>query len=119
VAGVGPVGLGVAFTAPQRSSVGRLGQMRGDPGQLELLDHVPPAGAALQRERGRLAGELLQPTPQVLPAGRGELALPLLAGVDVDPVVGDLPSVHVQPAYDAHRDLLRAPPRWLSTIIRA
>src|SRR6266487_120590 len=42
------------------------------------------------------------------PAWQGELATPALAGVD--PVVGDLAAVHVKPAYDCHRDLLRTPP---------
>jgi hypothetical protein len=38
----------------------RLGQMRGHPGML-LLDHIPPTGARLRRERDNVAaGEPLQ-----------------------------------------------------------
>jgi hypothetical protein len=48
VASVSPVGLGVAFVAPQRAGVGRLGQVRGDLGQPEFLNDIPPAGTALQ-----------------------------------------------------------------------
>jgi hypothetical protein len=56
VARVGAVGLGAALGAAQAGGLGGLGQVRGDPGPLQLLDHVPPAGAALQRQ-----GHLLPP----------------------------------------------------------
>src|SRR5215203_2882878 len=107
------VGLGAPLGAAGGAGVGRLGQVRLNPRPRELLDHIPPAGAALQRERGLPAGELLQPHPQVLTVGRGELAALALAAVAVDPVEGDLAAVHVKPTYDSHRDLLRAPPTGL------
>src|SRR5215216_2385953 len=107
------VGLGAPLGAARGAGVGRLGQVRLNPRPRELLDHIPPAGAALQRERGLPAGELLQPHPQVLTVGRGELAALALAAVAVDPVEGDLAAVHVKPTYDSHRDLLRAPPTGL------
>jgi hypothetical protein len=79
------------------------------------MDALLPGGALIDQG-------LVQPDlgAEVLPAGRGELALPCLAGVGVDPVVSDLGSVQVQPAYDAHRE----PPSSsayvaCSTIIRA
>jgi hypothetical protein len=45
VPGVGLVGLGVPLAAPQHSGVGRLAQMRGDPGRGQLVGDVPPARA--------------------------------------------------------------------------
>jgi hypothetical protein len=63
------VGLGTPLGTAGGAGVGRLGQVRLDARPLELLDHIPPAGAALQRERGLLAGELRQPYPQVLTVG--------------------------------------------------
>ncbi|WP_448628807.1 hypothetical protein [Geodermatophilus sp. URMC 64] len=90
--------------------VGRLGQMRLDPGALQLLDHEPPAGAALDRERRRRArpGEqMLQPAAQQHPVGRSDSSVPGLAAALVEVVKGDLPPVDVEPAYDPHRDLLK------------
>jgi hypothetical protein len=43
--GVGAVGLGPPLGAAQAAGLGRLSQMREEPGRLELLDHEPPAGA--------------------------------------------------------------------------
>jgi hypothetical protein len=51
--GVGAVGLGPPLRAAGGRGVGRLGQMRLDPGTLQLLHHEPPAGAGLDRERRR------------------------------------------------------------------
>src|SRR5215813_2599506 len=50
VPGVGLVGLGPPFAAPQRRGVGRLAQMRADPGRGQLLGDIPPARAPLHRE---------------------------------------------------------------------
>jgi hypothetical protein len=50
VAGVGPVGLGAAFTASLGGRLRRLGQMGLDAGPLQLLHDIAPAGAALHRE---------------------------------------------------------------------
>jgi hypothetical protein len=58
--------------------------VRLDAGALEFLDHIPPTGAALHREPGLPAGELLQPGAQMLAVGRGELAALALAAVGVD-----------------------------------
>jgi hypothetical protein len=63
------------LAAAQRGGVGRLGQMRGDPGRGQLPGHIPPPGASLDRERGIVpAGEPGQPGPQMRPVGRGDLA---------------------------------------------
>jgi hypothetical protein len=79
---VGLVGLGVPLAAARKGGVGRLGQMRGDPGRSQLLGHVPPPGAPLNRERDLLsAGEPRQPAAQVLPVGRADLAAPHLPGL--------------------------------------
>src|SRR5215218_1548871 len=83
------------------------------PGGLQLLDHKPPACTRLHRERPVVAWQLRQPPAQPLGGRRGDLTPLGLPGHPVDPVEGDLPPVHIKPSYDAHRDLLRAPPMWL------
>jgi len=112
VPGVGLVGLGPPFAAPQRGGVGRLAQMRGDPGRGQFPGDIPPARASLHRERDiPAAGEPGQPGPHVRPVGRGDLAPLDLPGHGIQIVEGDLLSVNVQPAYDGHRDLLTLPGR--------
>jgi hypothetical protein len=61
VAGVGAVGLGVPLGAAPRAGVGRLGQVRADPGAGEFLGDKPPAGGGLRREAGLLSVELIEP----------------------------------------------------------
>src|SRR5207253_1478883 len=73
---------------------------------LDLLDHEPPAGRALERERSLTAGELAQPRTHVGPRGRRDPAAPHLTRLAVERLVGDLPSMHIQRHYDPHRDLL-------------
>jgi hypothetical protein len=102
VAGISPVGLGAALAASQRGGVGRFGQVRGHPGRRKLLGHKPPAGAALHREVAVTRGQLAQPPSQHLTRGRGDLPPPGLTGLSVDPVVGDLPAMHVKRSYDHH-----------------
>jgi hypothetical protein len=81
---VGLIGLGVPLAAAGERGIGRLGQMRRDPGSGQLLGHIPPARAPLQRERHVLAaGEPHQPGAQVLPVGRGDLAAAYLPGLGV------------------------------------
>jgi len=109
VAGVGAVGLGAPLGAAQRPGVGRLGQVRAEPGALQLLGDQPPAGGGLQGEPGLLAGEPSKPAAQLQAGGRAELPAAGLAGVGVDPVVGDLAAVDVEASYDGHRDLLWLP----------
>ena len=59
---------------PSAQTTGNIGQMRCDTGRGQLLSHVPPPGAPLDRERRILnAGEPGQPGPQVLPVSRGDL----------------------------------------------
>jgi hypothetical protein len=108
--GVGLIGLGVPLAAPGGGGVGRLAQVRGDPGRGQFLGDIPPPGASLDRERHVVvAGEPGQPGPHVLPVGWGDLAPLDLPGHGVQVVEGDLLSVNIQPAYDRHRDLLTLP----------
>jgi len=105
---VGLIGLGVPLAAAGERGVGRLGQMRRDPGRGQLPGDVPPPGAPLDRERDVLAaGEPGQPGAQVRPVGRGDLTALHLPGHGVEVVEGDLLPVDIQPAYDGHRDLLK------------
>jgi hypothetical protein len=109
VVGVGAVGLGAPLGAAQRPGVGRLGQVRAEPGTLQLLGDEPPAGGGLQREVGLLTGEPSKPAPQLQAGGRAELPAAGFAAVGINPVVGDLPPVDVKASYDGHRDLLWLP----------
>jgi hypothetical protein len=81
VAGVGAVGLGAPLGAAQRPGIGRLGQVRAEPGVHDLLGDKSPAGRAF-KEVGLLAGEPSKPGPQLQAAGRAELAAAGLAGVE-------------------------------------
>src|SRR5580692_8293848 len=93
---------------PSAQTTGNLGQMRCDTGRGQLLSHVPPPGAPLDRERRILnAGEPGQPGPQVLPVSRGDLPALHLPAHGAGVVEGDLFPVDIQPAYDGHRDLLK------------
>src|SRR2546429_58314 len=84
--------------------------MGGDPGRGQLPGDIPPPGASLHRERDVVtAGEPRQPSPQVRPVGRGDLAALYLPGHGVEIVEGQLLPVDIQPAYDRHRDLLTLP----------
>ena len=95
------------LAAAGRGGVGRLAHMRGDPGRGQLLGDIPPPGAPLHRERDVVtASEPRQPSPQVHPVSRGDLAALYLPGHRVEIVEGQLLPVDIQPAYDGHRDLL-------------
>jgi len=105
---IGLIGLGVPLAAPGERGAGRLGDVRHDAGRGQLLRHVPPAGAPLQRERDVVpAAEPRQPGTQVRPVGRGDLAALHLPGRGVQIVERELLPVDIQPAYDGHRDLLK------------
>jgi hypothetical protein len=65
----------VPLAAAGGSGVGRLAEVRGDPGRGQLLGNIPPPGASLHRERGIVpAGEPGQPGAQMRPVGRDDLA---------------------------------------------
>ncbi len=100
--GVGPVGLGAPLAATQAGGIGRLGQVRGQPSPLQLLDDKPPAGARLHRERAAVTGQPGEPLAKARSGRRHDPTPAGLPAVGVHPVEGDLASVHVQPAYDAH-----------------
>jgi hypothetical protein len=110
VVGVGAVGLGAPLGAAERPGVGRLSQVDRDPGVLQFLGNEPPAGRSFKGNVGLLAGEASKPGAQLQAGGWAELPAASLASRGVDPVVGDLPPVDVEAAYDGHRDLLWLPP---------
>ena len=106
--GVGTVGLGVPLAAPRRLRVGRLRQVCLEAGGDDLLDHVPPPGAALHRHRHRLpagaTGDVAtQPTPEPLPVGLPHPAPPHLARLRLHGVERDLLTMQIQATYHAHR----------------
>jgi hypothetical protein len=104
---VGAVGLGPALGPAQGGGLGRLGQVRDDPGPLQLLDHIAPAGAPLQGEGHLLlAGEAFQPGAQVQAVGRGDATRGHRPRVLIEVVEGQLLTMQIQPAYDGHRNLL-------------
>jgi|HubBroStandDraft_1064217.scaffolds.fasta_scaffold400912_2 hypothetical protein len=68
------VGLGVPLAAAGERGIGRLGQVRRDPGRGQFLGDVSPPGASLDRERDIItAVEPGQPGPQVLPVRQADL----------------------------------------------
>ena len=78
-------------------------------GGSQLLAHIPPTGAALQRELSIPVGAVLvQPTPQRGPRCRPDLPPPHQSIV-VHVVERDLLPMHVKPAYHRHWDLLTLP----------
>ena len=67
VAGVGPISLGPTLLAAQRRRLRRLSDMRRHTRPNKLLDDIPPARAALQRERYVVDSvEPLQPAAQLV-----------------------------------------------------
>jgi hypothetical protein len=98
---IGLVSLGMPLAAARSSGVGRLAQMRRDPGRGQFPRDIPPARTPLHRERDIVpAGEPRQPGPQMLPVSRGDLAPFDLPGHRVQVVEGDLLPVDIQPADD-------------------
>jgi hypothetical protein len=61
MSGIGLVGLGPFLVPSPGRGVGRLGHVRPKPGGLNLLGHIPPTGASLQRELPGHGAELGQP----------------------------------------------------------
>ena len=103
---VGVVGLGAPLAPASGRRLSRIGQMGAVAGPLDLLDHEPPAGRALERELSLTAGELRQPGTHLGPRRRRDPTTPHLTRLAVERLVGDLPSMHIQRHYDFHRDLL-------------
>ena len=125
---VGPVRLGVAFATTSRLRVGRLGEERLEACRGDLLDHEPPARAALDRDLHRPAvrsgGQLVsQPLAEPIPVRLPPPASPLLARLHLHRIERDLPAVQIQATYHLHS----GPPRsrsdfrqteWLSQLER-
>jgi hypothetical protein len=106
VPGVGLIRLGVPLLPAQGGGLRGLGQVRGNPRRQQFLRDIAPPGAPLQREVHILtASEAGQPGPQMLPVSRGHPAPLYLAGHGVEVLEGQLTAMHVERAYDAHRDL--------------
>src|SRR5439155_1330476 len=99
-------GLGPPLAPASGRRLSRIGQMGAVAGPLDLLDHEPPAGRALERELSLTAGELRQPGTHLGPRRRRDPTTPHLTRLAVERLVGDLPSMHIQRHYDFHRDLL-------------
>ncbi len=85
------------WSTSSRSSpaIGRLGQMRLEPRRLDLLDHIPPARAALHRQHHRptvrpASHVLAKPTTEPLPVGLPDPAPPLLARLHLHSIESDL-----------------------------
>ena len=72
----------------------------------DLLDAEAPAGRRLKRDLHLLFLEPREPLPKRLPRRRRDPARHHLAGLGVEPVVGDLRTVNVESNYHRHRGLL-------------
>src|ERR1700741_2532546 len=104
--GIGAVSFGALLGTPRRRGLGRIPQMRHHTDGRQLLAHVTPPGAALKRElRVPIRAVLAKPAAQRSSCRRADLT-PLHQPVVVYVFKGDLLSMHVQTAYDGHRDLL-------------
>jgi hypothetical protein len=103
---VGVVGLRPPLPAAPGSRLGRIREMGGVAGPLDLLDHEPPTGRPVEREVGLTAGELFQPRAHLGPRRRRDPTAPHLTRITVERLVGDLVSMHIQRHYHPHRDLL-------------
>jgi hypothetical protein len=112
------VGLGAPLLATSGSSIGRLGQVRLEPGPLELVDHEPPTGGGLDRERTLTDWELFEPCPQHLPGCRRDPPASALAAVVVDPVEVICARCTSNPPTTAIWDLLDRCP-WTQHVHRA
>jgi hypothetical protein len=76
----------------------------------ELLDHIPPPGAALHRHlRIAVRAMLAQPAPQRRAGCRPDLTAAHQPGIGIHIIERDLLPMHVKPAYHRHRDLLKLP----------
>jgi hypothetical protein len=105
---VGTIRLRPPLRPPRCLGVGRLGQMRLEARRRYLFDHVTPAGTPLHRQRHRLtvhpaSDVAIQPSPEPFPIRPPHPTLPHLAGLDVQPIEGDLLSMQIQPEYHAHQ----------------
>ena len=106
---VAAVGLRPPLATPRRLRIGRLRQMRLEPGGDHLLDDVTPAGATLHRDRHRPAAGVFghvvaQPAPEPLPIGLPHPTGPHLPGLHLQGIERDLPSMQIQPTYHRHRE---------------
>src|SRR3954468_11898454 len=103
---VGAIGLGPALGPAPRGGFRRLGDMRLDPRPQQLLDHIAPPGAPLQREgHVRAAGETAQPGPQALPVRRRDPPRGDLSAVGVHVVERQLLAMNIDPTHNRHQDL--------------
>jgi hypothetical protein len=111
--GVAAIGLGVLLATTRCLRVGRLGHMRLEARSGNLLDDIPPPGAALHRQRRPVGGPrrqlVSQPPPEPLTVGLPDAAAPHLAAVDLQRVERDLTAMQIQPTYHAHPE-----PPWSS-----
>jgi len=107
---VGAVGLGALLVAAPRGGVGRLGQVDLGADRAQLLDDEPPPGRRLQRRLEPLANEPRQEPADLLAIGRRNARPADLAGLDIEPLGGDLRPVLIESHYDRHTGPPQAPP---------
>jgi len=72
----------------------------------QLLDHEPPPGRRLQRNRQPRRIHRAEPAPQTSARGRHHPAGPQLTRYVIDQIEGDLVAMHIEPAYDRHLGLI-------------
>src|SRR4029453_19120419 len=100
------------LASPGRLGVGRLGQMGLETRRLDLLDHIPPAGTSLHRQRhprplGTTGHLLAQPPAEPLPVRLPDPTPPLLTALHLERIERDLLPMQIQPTYHRHH----GPPR--------
>jgi hypothetical protein len=107
--GVGAIVLRAFLRPPQPGRLRRLGQMHARADAAQLLDHEPPPGRRLQRDLKLPATETRHELPHRGAIRRRYTRALHLAGLGIDPLAGDLPSMLVKSHYDAHQGPPQAP----------
>jgi len=118
VPGIKSIGFRVLPAALQTGHVRRFGKMRTHTRRLALLDHEPPAGAALHSQIDGPVLETGQPAPERLPIGRCDPAALAHTRRRVHHVERDLLPVQIQPTYDRHLGPPRAPSGTTVSVLR-
>src|SRR5215213_5505265 len=107
--GVRAVALGALLIPAPRRGLGRLGQVNASADRTQLLDDKPPARRRLQRDLRFHAAKATQEPRHRLAMRRRDPRPAHLAGLGVDRLGADLPSMLVQSHYDRHTGPPQAP----------
>jgi hypothetical protein len=92
---IGTVSLRPSLRAPTGACLSRLGEMHLHAGTAQLLDEKAPTGCGLEGERASLPPETCDKGTHLITSGGCDLTAALLAGAQIDPVIGDLRAMDI------------------------